>query len=126
MPELHQLYPRRNPISEFEYQGIHENPYIQDHRIWEFSKSEDTGIIKFLIQGRFCRDVTINTYPKGADIYVDGDLTAAGITNDKPIHLTLGMHMILLKKERYLDKKLSFLTIIGQTVAYILLFIFFA
>ncbi|NIR52231.1 protein kinase [candidate division KSB1 bacterium] len=80
---------------------------IDDVRLWEVEPIQPDRA-QFSIEGIFHKTVTINSYPSEADIYLNDDEQPIGVTGSTgTLMLSLGSHLITLRKEGFLSRSFS-------------------
>ena len=73
-----------------------------DRRYWDINSSVvDDGLINYTLLGTFWKEISLNSSPQGAAIYVDDSKTAWGTTPQK-ISIKIGEYKIKLEKPEFL------------------------
>lgn len=80
---------------------------IADRRFWKFQKL-DRSKNHFAIEGIFRKNISINSNPTRAEIFLNEDERPVGITGlTGDLQLTSGQHVITLRKSGYLPRKFT-------------------
>ena len=82
-----------------------EEENIEDIRMWEFIKS-DADIKSYTFVGTFSKEITIQSNPVGANVFLDQQERACAVTGPhSKVNISVGDHQITLKKENYIDDR---------------------
>lgn len=80
---------------------------ITDRRFWKFQKL-DRSKNHFAIEGIFRKNISINSNPTRAEIFLNEDDRPVGITGlTGDLQLTSGQHVITLRKSGYLPRRFT-------------------
>ncbi len=94
-------------LEGMEIDGVQGAETISDRRFWKFQRLDNTKD-HFAIEGVFRKGITINSNPARAEIYLDEDERPVGITGlSGSLFLTVGQHVITLRKGGYLPRRFS-------------------
>ncbi len=94
-------------LTGFELNTIKGTELIEDRRFWKFQRL-DRVKDHFAIEGIFRKPVVIKSIPRQAEIYLDEGERPVGITGlNGTLLLTLGQHLITLRKSGYLPRQFS-------------------
>ncbi|MDQ7063546.1 MAG: protein kinase [candidate division KSB1 bacterium] len=94
-------------ITGLEIDGLRGQENISDRRFWKFQRL-DRVKDHFAIEGVFRKPVEIKSIPGRAEIYLDDADRPVGITGiNGTLLLTVGQHLITLRKNGYLPRQFS-------------------
>ncbi len=94
-------------ITGLEIDGLRGQETISDRRFWKFQRL-DRVKDHFAIEGVFRKPVEIKSIPDRAEIYLDDAERPVGITGiNGTLLLTVGQHLITLRKNGYLPRQFS-------------------
>ncbi len=94
-------------ITGLEIDGLRGQETINDRRFWKFQRL-DRVKDHFAIEGVFRKPVEIKSIPDRAEIYLDDADRPVGITGvNGTLLLTVGQHLITLRKNGYLPRQFS-------------------
>ncbi|MFQ5675548.1 MAG: PEGA domain-containing protein [bacterium] len=97
--------PNMPPLRGLQLNTVTGKETIEDRRFWRFRRVDPVKD-QFAIEGIFYKNVTINSIPTRANIYLDDGYNAVGITGlSGNLLLAPGTHTITLIKERYIPRK---------------------
>ncbi|RMD99477.1 MAG: hypothetical protein D6814_05485 [Calditrichaeota bacterium] len=94
-------------LTGLEIDGLKGTETIADRRFWKFQRL-DRVKDHFAIEGIFRKPLEIKSIPRRAEIYLDDGEKPVGLTDlNGLLLLTLGQHLITLRKNGYLPRKFS-------------------
>ena len=72
-----------------------------DHRYWDMTSSiVEEGLMNYTLTGRFWKEISLNSEPQGASIYIDDSKSPWGTTPHK-IRIKIGEYKVRLEKAEF-------------------------
>lgn len=92
--------------------------YISDKRLWKLDRPIE-GKAHYVVEGIFHKNITINSRPKLADIYLDASERPVGVTGvNGSLMLKIGQHSFTLKKQGYITN--TFAVDVNEETAFVI------
>lgn len=97
-------------LSGFTFNVLEDMNQAEDQRFWNFKKvsgQNTDDMDRYYVEGVFRKLIRVSSIPSGAEIHLDAEPRAVGLTGGRSIvSLTFGNHEIELRKEGFIAKKI--------------------